>query len=106
MLRIESWNTFAAPWNVPVMVAGSEVLATASIASVACPNAKPGFSANEIVTDGNCPECGMLIGPARKRKCEISWRGTRMPEVDFRYSNFNESSKFWYCGRISSNTRY
>ena len=61
---MESWKTLAVPWKVPVMVAGRLCLAAASISSVACPSEVPGLSANEMVTEGNWPECGMLCGPA------------------------------------------
>ncbi len=61
---MESWKTLAVPWNAPVMVAGRLLRGLSSISSVACPSDVPGLSANEIVTEGNWPECGMLCGPA------------------------------------------
>ena len=43
-----------------VIVAGRLFLAASSISSVAWPSDVPGRSANDIVTEGSCPECGML----------------------------------------------
>jgi len=76
MFFMESWNTFAVPWNVPVIVAGRVALAASSISEVAWPSEVPGRKANEMVTEGSWPECGMLCGPASDTSFATAFSGT------------------------------
>ena len=44
----------------------------------------PGRTANDRVTDGNWPECGMVCGPASSTSLATAFSGTSWPESDFR----------------------
>ena len=75
----ESWNTFADPSKLVVMVGGSSWSATSLTCDVAAPSETPGRSPNESDTDGSWPEWLIDCGPTVSSKSTTESSGTSAP---------------------------
>ena len=102
----ELWKACAVPEKPVVMLAGRVERARLFTAVTAAPRLPFGGRLKEIVTDGSCPECAILLGPTPRSKSATSASGTSAPLVAVTYSLASEATSSWYFGRICISTQY
>ena len=79
-LRRDDSNTWAVPWKLAVIVAGSMPRAIRFSSATASPSANPGRRLKEMVTEGSWPLWLMDSGPYPWLMRASTSRGTSAPE--------------------------
>ena len=102
---IESWNAWAVPWKLVLMVAGRSAVRVLTWLT-ASPSDTPGLRLKEIVTDGSWPEWLIVIGPVPFVMLDTALSGTSAPVEDCTYSIDRASGSNWYWGSNSMMTWY
>src|SRR5262249_1593813 len=103
----EAWNAWAAPWKLPMSVAGARTSRTTCwTCDTAWLSDTPSLRLNEIVTDGSWPRWLTVSGPSAGVSRATASRGTSLACDERTYSRGNWLGSRWYAGSSSRTTQY